>query len=330
MRLLVLFLTALYWLANTQVRAEVPVGDRFMARAMKEFTAKTYPAYSRTCIPALRQYLRAVLAPRGDAVGLVRMRMATKRTCNDRHLEADLFTLAERPPRRRTVATAHLVVAKVGYPCCPGLNPVGYVHVRAFSLRAEREISAALGEFNEVMANARFLIIDLRHNLGGLTTAGAKFLELFSPQGNTLAFVIRTRAGPVPYFTYAERSVVAKKDYPILVLVDDWTASMAEAIVRVLRSWYPGRVTVMGAPTFGKEVVVNYTPLVEERERLMLIVQHRAGIIVVPGQPHGKIVPDVALPEAVGVPTGLPSSDELLTIAVRRFALRQGGQKATR
>ncbi|MEE9219667.1 MAG: S41 family peptidase [Acidobacteriota bacterium] len=111
------------------------------------------------------------------------------------------------------------------------------------------ELATVVKQILEQLRDAPGLILDLRGNRGGLKEEARKIAELLVSPGTLLEVEERreggseVRAGPGAG-AYADKSVV--------VLVDEETASAAEALASMLQS--SGRATVVGDPTRGKGV----------------------------------------------------------------------------
>ena len=103
------------------------------------------------------------------------------------------------------------------------------------------------------------LILDLRHNPGGLLDQGVKVADLFlDTKQEIVATRGRARGSTKEFFDDARQ---AWPELPIVVLVNDGTASAAEIIAGALQDH--DRAVVVGTPTFGKGLVQTLFPLGE-------------------------------------------------------------------
>jgi carboxyl-terminal processing protease len=103
------------------------------------------------------------------------------------------------------------------------------------------------------------LIMDLRSNPGGLLDQGVKVADLFLDSRQEIVSTRgRARGSTKEFFDEARQ---AWPDLPIVVLVNDGTASAAEIIAGALQDH--DRAVVVGAPTFGKGLVQTLFPLGE-------------------------------------------------------------------
>jgi carboxyl-terminal processing protease len=146
----------------------------------------------------------------------------------------------------RSVPPGTLFDSGVGY---ISLNPVS--ETSAEELRQEIAAMKAKG--------MKSLIMDLRGNPGGLLDQGVKVADLFLDSRQEIVSTRgRARGSTREFFDEARQ---AWPNLPIVVLVNDGTASAAEIIAGALQDH--DRAVVVGAPTFGKGLVQTLFPLGE-------------------------------------------------------------------
>ena len=127
------------------------------------------------------------------------------------------------------------------------LNPVA--ETSADELREEITAMKAKG--------MKSLILDLRLNPGGLLDQGVKVADLFlDPKQEIVATRGRARGSTKEFYDDARQPW---PELPIVVLVNDGTASAAEIIAGALQDH--DRAVVVGTPTFGKGLVQTLFPL---------------------------------------------------------------------
>jgi carboxyl-terminal processing protease len=146
----------------------------------------------------------------------------------------------------RSVPQGTLFDGGIGY---ISLNPVS--ETSAEELRQEIAAMKAKG--------MKSMIIDLRGNPGGLLDQGVKVADLFLDTRQEIVSTRgRARGSTKEFYDEAKQ---AWPDLPIVVLVNDGTASAAEIIAGALQDH--DRAVVVGAPTFGKGLVQTLFPLGE-------------------------------------------------------------------
>jgi carboxyl-terminal processing protease len=134
---------------------------------------------------------------------------------------------------------------------------VGYISLNPVSETSAEELRQEITSLKS--KGMRSLIMDLRGNPGGLLDQGVKVADLFL---DTRQQIVSTRGrarGSTKEFLDEARQVWP--DLPIVVLVNDGTASAAEIIAGALQDH--DRAVVVGAPTFGKGLVQTLFPLGE-------------------------------------------------------------------
>ncbi len=126
---------------------------------------------------------------------------------------------------------------------------VGYVELNPFSEESADELTAAIDSLKGVGMHA--LILDLRGNPGGLLDEGIAVAELFLQPGQE---VVATRGrAPGSSHEYFDHQPERYPGLPLVVLVNDYTASASEIVAGALQDH--DRALVIGQPTFGKGLV---------------------------------------------------------------------------
>lgn len=132
-------------------------------------------------------------------------------------------------------------------------NEIGYLLLSAFTQNAPQKLKIALQEL--LKHNPKALIWDLRDNRGGSIDAAQRILSYFIRDG--LLFTVELK-GPTqkPFIAQGDAFVT---DVPVIVLVNDQTASSAEAAAAAIQEHQRG--TVVGVQTHGKSEVQTTTSL---------------------------------------------------------------------
>ena len=131
---------------------------------------------------------------------------------------------------------------------------IGYIRLTQFQDQTAKDMTGALKKLREQKMQS--LILDLRNNPGGLLTAAIDVSEQFVGL-NRLIVYIKTREGRKD--DYVSRIKDQPEDYPMIVLVNEGSASASEIVAGALQDW--GRSVVVGVQTFGKGSVQTILPL---------------------------------------------------------------------
>jgi carboxyl-terminal processing protease len=124
----------------------------------------------------------------------------------------------------------------------------GYVKIKNFQDRTDAYLKKALDGLRAQSGGPLAgVVLDLRHNPGGLLEQAVKVADRFLYEG-----VIVTTKGRGGKHVEVERAHPkdTEPSYPMIVLVDGGTASASEIVAGALQDH--GRAVVMGTQTFGK------------------------------------------------------------------------------
>ncbi|MBW2269380.1 MAG: S41 family peptidase [Deltaproteobacteria bacterium] len=134
------------------------------------------------------------------------------------------------------------------------------VRIRAFQERTVDDLRATLETLHE-QAESGFsgLVLDLRDNPGGLLDQAVKVSDLWLDEG----LVVYTKGRvDTQRHEFRAHTTGTEPDYPIVVLVNEGTASASEIVSGALQDHH--RALVLGAKTFGKGSVQTVYPLDKE------------------------------------------------------------------
>jgi carboxyl-terminal processing protease len=132
---------------------------------------------------------------------------------------------------------------------------VGYVNLSIFSGASAKEVRENVERLRG--QGMKKLIFDLRENPGGLLDQGVGVSELFLKPGQA---VVETRGRTAADNTVARaRGGEIAPEMPIVVLVDEYSASAAEIVAGALQDH--DRAVVLGARSYGKGSVQDLFPL---------------------------------------------------------------------
>jgi carboxyl-terminal processing protease len=132
---------------------------------------------------------------------------------------------------------------------------IGYISLNPVAETSAQELR---DEITAMKAKGmKSMVLDLRLNPGGLLDQGVKVAELFLDKGQEIVSTRGRARGSSKEFYDDIRQ--PWPDLPIVVLVNEGTASAAEIIAGALQDH--DRAVVVGAPTFGKGLVQTLFPL---------------------------------------------------------------------
>jgi carboxyl-terminal processing protease len=134
-------------------------------------------------------------------------------------------------------------------------NAVGYVDLKAFSDSTTRELSRSINAL--LSRGMKSLVLDLRSNPGGLLGQGLGVADLFLDRGQKIVS-LKGRA-PGVNRDYTDTTAQRWPKLPLVVLVDDKSASAAEIVAGALQDH--DRAVVVGEPTYGKGSAQSIIPL---------------------------------------------------------------------
>src|SRR3954454_19763162 len=122
----------------------------------------------------------------------------------------------------------------------------GYVSLAQFTSGAHGVVGEKVRGL--LKRGAKGIVLDLRNNGGGLLEEGVLVSSIFIPEGT----VVTTRGRNRPERRFTATGDAISKDVPVVVLVNQNTASASEIVTGALQD--RGRATVVGTRTFGKGV----------------------------------------------------------------------------
>lgn len=140
-----------------------------------------------------------------------------------------------------------------------------YLRITGFNFNTDQKVIEGLDAIQN--PKAKTLVIDLRGNSGGMTTAANNILDVLLPDRATCSLIYRDGYN---YNYYSDNSRIEFKR--IDILVDEYSASASELLTLGLKT-YLSNVTIMGRDTFGKGV----GQLVfedKERKLILFLVNH--------------------------------------------------------
>ncbi len=176
------------------------------------------------------------------------------------------------------------------------IDNLGYVRLSQFQEATGRDLGKAIKQFRDQKVQGA--ILDLRNNPGGLLTAAVDVSEQFLPNGKLVVFT-KNRDGKKD--EWLAKSKDQMDELPIIVLVNEGSASASEIVAGALQDW--GRAVIVGTTSFGKGSVQTILPLGDGSGLRLTTAKYYT--------PKGRsiqstgITPDIV----VKLPTAVPAKD---------------------
>lgn len=140
---------------------------------------------------------------------------------------------------------------------------IGYIKLATFSDKTTSDVENALRNLQK--QGMKKVILDMRYNPGGLLNQAIEISELFLKQGNV---IVSTRGRTQRTESRARKDGIIKQDIPMVVLVNQGSASAAEIVSGALQDW--DRALIIGKTSFGKGSVQTIFPLDNQGNALKL------------------------------------------------------------
>ncbi len=147
-----------------------------------------------------------------------------------------------------TIVRAQIPIQNVTWQLLPGTK-IAHVRVAAFSQGVGQELRTAVAA--ATAQGATSLILDLRNDPGGLLDEAVSVASFFLKSGD----VLQTRDANGKTKAVRVTTSGAKCDLPMVVLINNGTASAAEIVAGALQDGH--RATLVGEQTFGAGTVLN-------------------------------------------------------------------------
>lgn len=135
---------------------------------------------------------------------------------------------------------------------------IGYIHIFTFGTTTAEELHSSIQELLD--QDAQGLVIDFRNNGGGLLTTAIHVASEFLPEGKV---VLYERYGDGTQDIHKTISGGLATDIPIVILVNEGSASASEVVSGALQDYERGQL--VGVTTYGKGSVQNWIPLNNEQ-----------------------------------------------------------------
>ncbi len=190
---------------------------------------------------------------------------------------------------------------------------IGYFKLTCFQKTTAHDLDVALWKLHR--EGMKSLVIDVRGNPGGLLVSSVEVVDRFVERG----VIVSTRGRSAQEdFTYSAHEQ-AKWRMPLVVLIDQDSASAAEIFAGAIRDHHRG--TIVGVRSFGKGSVQGIFPLEESSAGVRLTT---AKFYSPKGHPYSQVgvAPDITVQPSHVVAKPIdgrlpPSADPMLATALQ-------------
>ncbi len=147
---------------------------------------------------------------------------------------------------------------------------VGYVKLQTFLKQTcTKEVAAAIKALQD-STELKGLVLDLRHNGGGLLKEAINMVNLFIPKGEV---VVTTKGKTEEWLkAYKTMNEPLAPDLPLIVLSDGRSASASEIFAGTMQDYDRG--IVVGQRSFGKGLVQQTKPLVYNAQLKLTVAKY--------------------------------------------------------
>ncbi|MGA9398715.1 MAG: S41 family peptidase [Anaerolineaceae bacterium] len=141
---------------------------------------------------------------------------------------------------------------------------LAYIRINIFGDDTTKELRSQLGDL--LKANPRGLVLDLRGNGGGYLDTAIQVVSEFVDKG----VVVYEEYGDGTRHEYKVQSGGMATEIPLVVLVDEGTASASEITAGAIQDY--GRGKIVGTTTYGKGSVQNWIALINDQGAIRVTI----------------------------------------------------------
>ncbi len=191
---------------------------------------------------------------------------------------------------------------------------IGHIQVNEFSADVGADVRQGLSELQaEATGRLEGLVLDLRRNPGGSLDEAVALSDLFLSSGQIVSQRGRNRRDTVFYDSESVYRGDVAEGLPIIVLIDEGSASASEIVAGALQDHR--RALVMGERSFGKGSVQTLLPLT--RDSALKLTTARYYTPSGRSVQEGGIAPDIRVPQLSD-----PDAERRQRLALRESDLR--------
>lgn len=156
-------------------------------------------------------------------------------------------------PVKLTLTRGEVDVPNVPYSGLIGEDDIAYVNLSTFTQRAGSNVANALRDLKLENPDLKGMVLDLRGNGGGLLSEAVNLCNVFIPQDE----IVVTTKGKLRDWdrSFRTRRAAIDGDIPLVVLINDRSASASEIVSGVMQDYDRG--VLIGQRSYGKGLVQN-------------------------------------------------------------------------
>lgn len=156
-------------------------------------------------------------------------------------------------PVKLTLTRGEVDVPNVPYSGLIGEDDIAYVNLSTFTQRAGANVANALRDLKLENPELKGMVLDLRGNGGGLLSEAVNLCNIFIPQDE----IVVTTKGKLREWdrSFRTRRAAIDEDIPLVVLINDRSASASEIVSGVMQDYDRG--VLIGQRSYGKGLVQN-------------------------------------------------------------------------
>ena len=191
---------------------------------------------------------------------------------------------------------------------------IGYISVNEFSKDVGNDVNSAVKSLRaKAGGHLAGIVLDLRSNPGGSLDEAVALSDLFLTQGQIVSQRGRSRQDTIYYDAESVFPGDAAPGTPMIVLIDEGTASASEIVAGALQDQH--RALIMGERSFGKGSVQSLLPLTKDSALKLTTARYYT--------PSGRSVQEGGIEPDIKVPQ-LSDPDEALRA---KYAYRESDLK---
>ena len=153
---------------------------------------------------------------------------------------------AEKTPKTFEIERGQVIIHSVKYVDLD--SGYAYFKITSFIKKTYDDFKDLLAKHKNKKSGLKGIILDLRNNPGGLFDQAIKVTDMFIDKGVLVS--IKGKDKSKNDIVYAKDNGFINKDFPIIVLINEYSASASEILAGALQDH--NRALVMGRRSFGK------------------------------------------------------------------------------